>query len=48
MYKGVLKDEARVAQKKAQREADYRISLAKREQYEAVQTISRSPDGQSS
>lgn len=45
MYKGVIKDEARVAQKKAQREEEFRISQIKRERYEAVQTvISNSPE----
>jgi len=42
MYKGVLRDEKRVAEKKAQREEQYRISLAKRERYEAVQTVLKS------
>lgn len=46
MYKGVLRDEERVAKKKAQREEEYRISLAKRERYEAVQPIATPNEGQ--
>lgn len=48
MYKGVIRDEERVAKKKAQREAEYRISLAKREQYEAVQAVPSPDNGQHS
>lgn len=45
MYQGVIKDQARVAQKKAQREDEFRISQLKRERYEAVQSVVRSePD----
>lgn len=42
MHKGVLRDEKRVAAKKAEREEEYRISLAKRERYEAVQKVLKS------
>ncbi|KAF8315361.1 hypothetical protein DL93DRAFT_2166733 [Clavulina sp. PMI_390] len=48
MYRGVVRDEERVAKKKAEREAEFRISMARREKYEAVQPIFRSGDGETS
>lgn len=42
MHRGVIRDEVRVAKKKAQREEEFRISQAKRELYGAVQPVSES------
>ncbi|KAG8889289.1 hypothetical protein FRB98_005102 [Tulasnella sp. 332] len=39
MYQGVLKDEARIAKKKLQREADLQESIRKRELYERYQEV---------
>ncbi|KAF9505090.1 hypothetical protein BS47DRAFT_1354325 [Hydnum rufescens UP504] len=39
MYKGVIRDEARQAAKRRQREEELRQSLLKRERYEAVQRV---------
>ena len=51
MYRGVLRDEARQAAKRATREEELRHSILKRQRYEAVQQIVSSgrtgqpPDG---
>ncbi|KAH7326851.1 hypothetical protein B0J17DRAFT_581023 [Rhizoctonia solani] len=42
MYMGVIRDEARQASKKKQREAELQESIRKREIYERVQTVESS------
>ncbi|KAG9006138.1 hypothetical protein FRB94_000963 [Tulasnella sp. JGI-2019a] len=46
MYQGVLKDEARIAEKKRQREAEFQESMKKRELYERYQEVgsAKEPD----
>jgi len=39
MYKGVLRDDARLAAKRKQREEDFLESQRKRALYESVQTV---------
>ncbi|CAE6445736.1 hypothetical protein ACGC1H_003907 [Rhizoctonia solani] len=44
MYMGVIRDEARQAAKKKQREEELQESLRKREIYERVQTVESGPN----
>ncbi|KDN47808.1 hypothetical protein RSAG8_03228, partial [Rhizoctonia solani AG-8 WAC10335] len=44
MYMGVIRDEARQAAKKKQREEELQESLRKRKFYERVQTVESSPN----
>jgi len=44
MYQGVLKDDERRRRKMQEREAELRVSQAKQEIYERVQTVQKTPD----
>lgn len=48
MYQGVLKDEARVAEKKRKREEEFKESMRKRELYERFQEVESKADAKAS